>query len=94
MDKFPCNRQGAIAVGSILLQARVGKGLTLRALAAYGINHGTANHYEKGFLNKYMDRRVVLLLLEALQPVNPDTGKVYTIEEIQSIANPRKESSC
>jgi len=86
MRTFPCNRYGASLVGQVLLEARLKKGLVLRDLKGYGINPGTANHYQNGLLNKYMSKRVVSLLLEALEPTNPSTGKVWTLDEFKTLA--------
>jgi len=88
---FPCNRYGAERVGEVLLKARLAKGWVLRDLRPHGICPGTANHYESGLLNKYMNERVVSLLLQALEPLNQTTGQVWTLEEIKSLVTTSRQ---
>ncbi|PSB28859.1 helix-turn-helix transcriptional regulator [Stenomitos frigidus] len=83
---FPCNRDGAIAVGTIFRQAREAKGWVLRDLVTHGLKFGTVSHYENGLLNKYMDELIVTKRLEVLQPINQDTGEVWTLAAIKALA--------
>jgi len=84
--KFPCNRDGAKAVGTIFRQAREAKGWVLRDLVAHGLKFGTISHYENGFLNKYMDEPIVTKMLEVLQPINQVTGEVWTLAASKALA--------
>lgn len=51
-----------------------------------GVSYSTINRYESGLVKRVIDPRVLGVLIDVLQPINPSSKKPYTIQDLLYIA--------
>lgn len=55
---------------------------------SFGVSASTINRYENGFV-KRPSLPTIDILLKVLQPANPHTGKLYTLEDVVAVGTGR-----
>lgn len=83
--RYRFNREGILRVGEILRNAREAKRWSLQELQSYcGLPPSTSNDIENGCVTK-IHADTLETLRVALEPQNPNTGKIYTLGELYDL---------